>query len=118
MALAQVFVLLSIHQLPSPVQSAVLQGGEIEREETIGQPVLFLGHGGQNRCHIGKARNTLCKLTKSTPKMKKKTRNQMALVQGDCQWLIFTGRNYKGMSQKLSLMEPIKLGRVRSVRLT
>merc|ERR1712032_771138 len=87
------------------------------REGTIGQPVLFLGHGGQNRCHIGKARNTLCKLTKSTPKMKKKTRNQMALVQGDCQWLIFTGRNYKGMSQKLSLMEPIKLGRVRSVKL-
>ena len=28
MALAQVFVLLSIHQLPRPVQSAVLQGGE------------------------------------------------------------------------------------------
>ena len=35
-------------------------------------------------------------LTASTPKMKKKTGGgQMALAQGDCQWLIFTGRNYK-----------------------
>merc|ERR1711934_1226120 len=118
MALAQLIALLSLYQPPSPVQSTVLQGGHIERDETSGQPVLFLGHGGQNRCHIGRTRNTLCKLTASTPKMKKKTGGgQMALAQGDCQWLIFTGRNYKGMSQKLSLLEPIKLGRVRSVKL-
>ena len=40
--------------------------------------------------------STLCQLTESTPKMKKKTGGgQMALSQGDCQWLIFTGRNYK-----------------------
>jgi len=118
LAAGQLFALLSIYQLPSPVQSTVLKGGQIERDETSGQPVLFLGHGGENRCHIGRTRNTLCKLTESTPKMKKKTGGgQMALSQGDCQWLIFTGRNYKGMSQKLSMLEPIKLGRVRSVKL-
>ena len=36
--------------------------GPIERDENSGQPVLFLGHGGENRCHIGRARNTLCKV--------------------------------------------------------
>ena len=36
--------------------------------------------------------------------MKKKTRNQMALVQGDCQWLIFTGRNYKVGLQKTNII--------------
>merc|ERR1712037_1010115 len=51
----------SSDQLHSPVQSTVLRGGQIERDETIGQPVLFLGHGGENRCNIGRMRNTLCK---------------------------------------------------------
>ena len=41
---------------------AVKSPGQIERDETSGQPVLFLGHGGQNRCHIGRTRNTLCKV--------------------------------------------------------
>ena len=35
------------------------------------------------------------KLTKSTPKMKKKTFGELAMVLGDCQWLMYTGRNYK-----------------------
>merc|ERR1712156_509809 len=70
-----------------------------------------------NRCHIGRAKNTLCKLTKSTPKMKKKTFGELAMVLGDCQWLMYTGRNYKGRSQKVSVRETIKLGRVRSVKL-
>ena len=31
----------------------------------------------------------------STPKMKMKTRGLFALVEGECDWVVFTGRNYK-----------------------
>merc|ERR1712223_1548427 len=110
-------LLLCVLQLSRLVRSTVLEGGWIVKDETGGQPVLFLGHGGDNRCHIGRAKNTLCKLTKSTPKMKKKTFGELAMVLGDCQWLMYTGRNYKGRSQKVSVRETIKLGRVRSVKL-
>merc|ERR1711972_871612 len=110
-------LLLCVLQLSRLVRSTVLEGGWIVKDKTGGQPVLFLGHGGDNRCHIGRAKNTLCKLTKSTPKMKKKTLGELAMVLGDCQWLMYTGRNYKGRSQKVSVRETIKLGRVRSVKL-
>ena len=32
---------------------------------------------------------------RSTPKMKMKTRGLFALVEGECDWVVFTGRNYK-----------------------
>merc|ERR1712013_409581 len=108
-------LLLCVLQLSRLVRSTVLEGGWIVKDETIGQPVLFLGHGGDNHCHIGRAKDTLCKLTKSTPKMK--TFGELAMVLGDCQWLMYIGRNYKGRSQKASMRETIKLGRVRSVKL-
>merc|ERR1711973_591076 len=110
-------LLLCVLQLSRLVRSTVLEGGWIVKDATIGQPVLFLGHGGDNHCHIGRAKNTLCRLTKSTPKMKKKAFGELAMVLGDCQWLMYTGRNYKGRSQKVSVRETIKLGRVRSVKL-
>merc|ERR1711973_777029 len=72
-------LLLCVLQLSRLVRSTVLEGGWIVKDETGGQPVLFLGHGGDNRCHIGRAKNTLCKLTKSTPKMKKKTLGELAI---------------------------------------
>ena len=37
----------------------------------------------------------LVQITRSTPKMKKKARGMFALVEGDCEWVIFSGRNYK-----------------------
>ena len=40
-------------------------------------------------------REHLVQITRSTPKMKKKARRMFALVEGDCEWVIFSGRNYK-----------------------
>ena len=40
-------------------------------------------------------REHLVQITRSTPKMKKKARGMFALVEGDCEWVIFSGRNYK-----------------------
>ena len=137
-----------------------VSSGEIKRWRQ--EPTLFLGHGSDNRCHIGRQKNVLCKvkcslvcyfclyiflymwlsclcfiffliflllfvcfvvfrvswnilvpqliqsygskrlhlvqITRSTPKMKKKARGMFALVEGDCEWVIFSGRNYKVLS--------------------
>jgi len=49
--------------------------------------------------------------------MKKKARGMFALVEGDCEWVIFSGRNYKGSSQHLSQLQSVRLGVIRSARL-
>jgi len=49
--------------------------------------------------------------------MKMKTRGLFALVEGECDWVVFTGRNYKGSSQHLSQLQKVRLGVVRSARL-
>jgi len=88
--------------------AAVVDDGEIKRWRQ--EPTLFLGHGSDNRCHIGRQKNVLCKITRSTPKMKKKARGMFALVEGDCEWVIFSGRNYKGSSQHLSQLQSVSGG--------
>merc|ERR1712130_790241 len=84
----------------------------------MGETTLFLGHGSDNRCHIGGRKNVLCKIMRSTPKMKmRKTKGLFALVEGECEWVVFTGRNYQGSSQHLSQLQKVRLGVVRSARL-
>jgi len=105
---------IGIFLLPACL-AAVVDDGEIKRWRQ--EPTLFLGHGSDNRCHIGRQKNVLCKITRSTPKMKKKARGMFALVEGDCEWVIFSGRNYKGSSQHLSQLQSVRLGVIRSARL-
>ena len=42
----------------------------------------------------------------STPKMKMKTRGLFALVEGECDWVVFTGRNYKVWHFLLLSLQP------------
>merc|ERR1719295_2472796 len=52
-------VFFAISSLLETSQAAVVWDGKIEgwRQE----PTLFLGHGSNNRCHIGGRKNVLCK---------------------------------------------------------
>lgn len=106
---------ISLASLLRTSQAQVVRDGIIEgwRQE----PTLFLGHGSNNRCRIGAQRNVLCKMMRSTPKMHMKTRGLLALVEGHCDWVVFSGRNYKGSSQHLSQLQKVRLGVVRSARL-
>jgi len=109
-------VIFSTILLQKISQAVVVRDGIIEgwRQE----PTLFLGHGSDNRCRIGPQRNVPCKVMSSTPKMHmKKTKGLFALVEGECDWVVFTGRNYKGSSQHLSQLQKVRLGVVRSARL-